>query len=88
MGYRARIPAEARGLTDDEPAAVAQFAPLENAAPSAPLSGHVRRNGRSIAFTLDATPMTPETYRLLPEHLLMAILLLVSFIAPIRHLLG
>ena len=86
MGYYAKMSA-AGALAADDAAPLAQDAPVWNAVHNAPISGCALRDGRSIPVTLENT-MATETYSILPEQIVMAALLLVSFLAPICHLLG
>jgi hypothetical protein len=88
MGYDARLSAATSGLTEHDVVQLARDGLVEDWRASAPISGCVLHNGRVIPFTLDTTGMAPEVYRVAPEQIAIAALVLASFIAPFWHLVG
>ena len=88
MGYNANASAEILGLTEHEAAQLAQDASVRDIATAAPVAGSAEPNGTPIDVTLAASVVAPEAYRVLPEHILIGVVVLVSFVIPIFHMFG
>ncbi len=88
MGYPARLSPPPGGLAEVDAAQLAQVGLAEDWATSAPIAGSALRNGQVIRFTLDPAAMAPEDFRVAPEQIAIATLVLASFVAPLWHLVG
>ncbi len=88
MGHYARVPVDSGDSIENDAALSSRLGPIRDEAATAPVSGSVQRNGRAIAFTLENGGIAPEVPHVMTEQVIMAALLVVSFIVPIFHLLG
>jgi hypothetical protein len=88
MGYPESVSAEASGLTEHDAAQSARDGLAADGAAHAPIAGCALRNGQMIRFTLDTTAMARADYRVPPEQIAIAALVLASFFAPLWHLVG
>jgi hypothetical protein len=88
MGYHAKLFADCDGSSEQDVTRSGSPGLVPGPAARAPIQGFVLRNGQAIPYTLDTTDLAPESHRVLPEQIAIGALLLASFIAPIRYLLG
>lgn len=84
MGYYARVTADP-GLTEHDAARLLDDGLLRS---TDPIHGFYQHDGQTLPFILDASNLAPERHKIVPEQIVIAALLLASFITPIYQLIG
>ena len=88
MGNSERLFADSGGLTGSDVEKLANDGLALPPGTSAPIAGFIWCHGQTIQFTLDTSHLLPEPRGVIIEQVVIAALLVASFIGSIYHLLN